>query len=647
MPSVDRQTLLIVGLGLIGGSIARALAGNPEIRVLACGRDDKPLRQAQADGVIEGWSHDVSELAPQADMVLVATPTRTVARIFSMLAECVTRDTIITDAASVKGCVVEDARHFFADSMDRVVPAHPIAGSEKSGYAASFADLYRGRNVILTPEPETSAAALKKVVALWQLQGAQVHLMSASRHDEILAGTSHLPHLLAFDLVNTLTESVSEADRPWQVFDFAAGGFADFSRIASSDATMWRDIFLSNSKATASLLDCYIAHLQRTRDTILAQDGDTLHREFSQAKTVRDDFIASFNARRQRSSQPASGRPSADLSAINPADQSRPLNAVRQLSWRQGSVARGVCYLAASYDTTLCAIQTATEQAEFRVLHGCEDSRAIRDFIQGQIAQGALIAGPDKGRVTVYADSDNPAKEKHLPVNPAVLSALAVLVAGFAQSAGGELSEICVKHGWQEGVALPAAVTILQDCGLLACHREGHDLLLLSAQDCNSSMNGMSVSVLNDVASDVQNDDELLLIILALMWLLFGQRQGTETFQLQIDKNRGKSLLSRLASLKQMGLNAVMSDTASSDISMVGGCVTLSLSWVIDREKAAKERTVVADADNDAWLSLSIMLVTLPWMSGQVENAGCIRGLFPGLLAMLGDLGLDISEQSQ
>ena len=182
MPSVDHQTVLIVGLGLIGGSIARALADKSSYRVLACGRDDRPLRQAQADGVIDQWSHEMTELAPQADIVVVATPTRSVARIFSILAGCVSRNTIITDAASVKGSVVADAQCYFAASMDRVVPAHPIAGSEQTGYAASRGDLYTGRNVIITPDRNTNVSALRRVVMLWQHQGAEVHLMLSLIH---------------------------------------------------------------------------------------------------------------------------------------------------------------------------------------------------------------------------------------------------------------------------------------------------------------------------------------------------------------------------------------------------------------------------------------------------------------------------------
>jgi prephenate dehydrogenase len=629
VPSAERQTLLIVGLGLIGGSIARALKNNPGIRVLACGRDDKPLRQAQADGVIDSWSHDVSELAPQADIILVATPTRTVDRIFSMLAQCVGRDTIITDAASVKGSVVADARRFFADSMDRVVPAHPIAGSEKSGYSASFADLYRGRNVILTPEPETSAAALKAVVSLWQLQGAEVHLMSASRHDEILAGTSHLPHLLAFDLVNTLTESVSEPDRPWQVFDFAAGGFADFSRIASSDAIMWRDIFLSNSKATASLLDCYITHLQRTRDMILAGDGDTLHREFAQAKATRDDFIASFNARRQRAAgQGESPAP------VDPLSLS-----CRQLSWQVSDSVRGECSLSAGHEDTCRAIQAAVVQAEHSVIHGCEDSREVRDFIQSQIAGGALIAGPDNGQVTVYADSVGETVECYLPADPAIVSALAVLVAGTRGLGEGKPSEILIKNALPNAATLPGVVSVLQSCGLLVCHQQASDLLLTSV---TGQPRASDFGNLADISEYVEQNDEQLLLVLALLKL----QGGSESWQLQLDERQGQSLVNRLARLAPVGvsatINSVDGDRAVKATGKRPGLVTLTLTW---SSKITSQ--IDLDVEGDTWLALAAMFVLLPGLPGQISYTGNIREPFPGLLALLGNLGLNIIEKPQ
>ena len=629
MPSVDRQTLLIVGLGLIGGSIAKALADRPDYRVLACGRDDRPLRQALSDGVIDDWSQDVSELAPQADIILVATPTRTVARIFEALAGCVRRQTVITDAASVKGSVITEARRFFSDSMDRVVPAHPIAGSEKTGYAASFADLYSGRNVIITPDHQTRVDALKKVVQLWQYQGAEVHLMSAERHDEILAGTSHLPHLLAFDLVNTLTESVSEPDRPWQVFDFAAGGFADFSRIASSDATMWRDIFLTNSQATASLLDRYIEHLQRTRDTILAQDGDTLYQAFTHAKTVRDDFIASFNARRDR----AANQPCAVVSGNKVIEDElageTSGRVSRQLSWLSSTAfLSGEITLSASNECTQQAIEKANVKGGVTVINGCPDNKTIRDFIQSKIANGALISGPEKGRVTVYSETAGAFSEASLPADNAVLAAMALLVAARPEEGKAVDSAVIVKSPLGMNENIPAILTWLQSFGLLAVQRQGNDLSF----GLSPGHPAVSVS-LTEMTHSIQSEDEWLLIMIALVW----HRCLPEPWQVKMEGNRGRALLRRLSPLKQIGFRVQQGEED------VSGHILLSLGRDGD-----KRQSIVMDAANDAWLALCVLVVTsLTVQSGQINNAGNIRETFPGLIDQINRLGLDVKETSQ
>lgn len=629
MPSVDRQTLLIVGLGLIGGSIARALADRPDYRVLACGRDDKPLRQALSDGVIDGWSQDISELAPQADIILVATPTRTVARIFDALAGCVRRETIITDAASVKGSVITEAQRFFPDSMDRVVPAHPIAGSEKSGYAASFADLYRGRNVIITPDYQTRVDALKKVVQLWQYQGAEVHLMSAERHDEILAGTSHLPHLLAFDLVNTLTESVSEPDRPWQVFDFAAGGFADFSRIASSDATMWRDIFLTNSQATASLLDRYIEHLQRTRDTILAQDGDTLHQAFTHAKTVRDDFIASFNARRDRAANQSCAVASGSKVIEGELSGEASGRVSRQLSWLSPTAFfSGDITLSASNECTQQAIEKAKVKGGVTVINGCPDNRAIRDFIQYQIADGALISGPEKGRVTVYSETAGGFSEESLSANTAVLAAMALLVATRPGEGEAVESAVVVKSSLGMDETIPAVLTWLQSCGLLAIERQGNDLSFGLSSGQSKERDSLA-----EMTHSIQSEDEWLLLMIALVW----HRCLPEPLQVKMEENRGLSLLRRLSPLKQIGFRVQQErEDASGDI-------ILSLGRADDTAQP-----IAMDAANDAWLALCVLVVTSSTVqSGKINNAGNIRETYPGLIDQINRLGLDVKETSQ
>jgi cytidylate kinase len=289
MNPLEEMRILIVGLGLIGGSIARGLRLGSLCRAIdACGRDAAPLRRAEADGVIDRWSNDLQALAREADMIILCVPTLSIRAILRRVREHARPDTIITDAASVKGSVVEDVQAVYGGDYPLFVPAHPIAGSEKSGYDASTANLYQGRKVILTPTPATDSAALAVVRQLWERLGADVHDLSVQSHDAVLAGTSHLPHLLAFSLVNTLSRQTLSDD----IFRYAAGGFAGFTRIASSDPAMWRDIFLANGPATVAVLDAYTAELTRVREAILAGEGEFLLQRFMEAKQARDHFVA-------------------------------------------------------------------------------------------------------------------------------------------------------------------------------------------------------------------------------------------------------------------------------------------------------------------------------------------------------------------
>ncbi len=282
------KNVLIVGLGLIGGSIARGLRDRKLCAAIyACGRDEVPLRQAQKEGVIDEWSTDLKSLAGKADVIILAVPTLTVRRILEELKGFVTPTAIISDAASVKGSVVADYRAVFSDSCHRFVPAHPIAGSEESGYNASDGLLYVNRKTILTPLIETDVDAIELVRELWAGLGAQVHEMSVEDHDSVLAATSHLPHLLAYALVNTLIHQRQTDD----IFRYAAGGFAGFTRIASSDPVMWRDIFLTNGKATVAVLDAYTEELARMRKALVEGDGALLMTSFEEARETRNRFI--------------------------------------------------------------------------------------------------------------------------------------------------------------------------------------------------------------------------------------------------------------------------------------------------------------------------------------------------------------------
>lgn len=289
MEGLRNKKIVIIGLGLIGGSLARALMkAGCGCEVVAVGRDSSVLQQALADGSITGFSSDARSACAGADIIVIAVPVLAIEPLLREIAPVLAPEAVITDVASVKQAVVGMATKVFGRMPPRMVPGHPIAGSERSGYLASTADLFRHRRVVLTPSADTDPQALAIVRMLWQITGAEVLEMDVARHDEVLAATSHLPHLLAFALVDTLSQQ-GESE---EIFRFAAGGFRDFTRIASSDPVMWRDIFVTNGEATVRILDKYMADLNRLRQALLERDADVLHSTFKRARQSREAFLA-------------------------------------------------------------------------------------------------------------------------------------------------------------------------------------------------------------------------------------------------------------------------------------------------------------------------------------------------------------------
>ncbi len=279
--------LLIVGVGLIGGSLARALrragfAGE----IIGCGRSLTHLERAVELGVIDQATTDLAAAAAEADGIVLCVPVLAIEAVLRELAPHLRHDAIITDVGSTKGSVVAAARAVFGTLPANFVPGHPIAGTERNGVEASFAELFDGRRVILTPEPETGGAALERVRELWQACGADVVEMSAEHHDQVLAETSHLPHVLAYTLVDNLARKAERRE----IFRYAAGGFRDFTRIASSDPAMWRDICLANRAALGEALRDFRADLDRIITAVEQGDESTLIDRFSRAKTARDRF---------------------------------------------------------------------------------------------------------------------------------------------------------------------------------------------------------------------------------------------------------------------------------------------------------------------------------------------------------------------
>lgn len=283
---IDR--LAVIGVGLIGGSLARALRAAGQVdEIVGCGRGEANLVQAVELGVIDRYTHDIAEAATGADIVFLATPLGAMREAFSAIAPVIGPDALVTDGGSVKGSVVEDCRAVAPHLLARLVPGHPIAGTEKNGVAASFAELFRDRRVILTPLAENAPEGVARIVAMWEACGAEVTKMSVAHHDEVLAATSHLPHMLAFGLVDMLAR-MKEND---EIFRYAAGGFRDFTRIASSNPVMWRDICLANREALGPMLAAFAVEIHELARRIGAADSEALLKVFENAKAARDRFI--------------------------------------------------------------------------------------------------------------------------------------------------------------------------------------------------------------------------------------------------------------------------------------------------------------------------------------------------------------------
>jgi prephenate dehydrogenase len=287
---IDRLT--IIGVGLIGGSLARALREVRYVReVVGYGRSLGNLQQAVELGVIDRAAVSVADAVHGADMIVLAVPVGTMPEILQTFAPVLPERAVITDVGSVKVAVIDAARKALAARFAHFVPGHPIAGTEQSGVAASQPDLFSGRRVILTPEPETDMAAVARVQAMWTVAGAEVVTLAAPEHDRLLAASSHLPHLLAYALVDMLVRR----DDHRAVFDCAAGGFRDFTRIAASDPVMWRDICLANRAALLEVLRQYRDDLGGLSKAVERGDGQFLLDTFTRAKHGRDALNKKFN----------------------------------------------------------------------------------------------------------------------------------------------------------------------------------------------------------------------------------------------------------------------------------------------------------------------------------------------------------------
>ena len=267
------EKVAFIGLGLIGSSLARVIqAEHLANDIVASTRSSKTLEDAKALGLISAGYADPVDAVKGADLIVLALPVRATQKVLELIQPYLTENVIITDVGSTKGNVVDAAKAVFGDQLPAgFVPGHPIAGAEHTGVHAGKIDLFANHKVILTPLPSSSDWAVEKLIQLWQAAKAEVICMDVDKHDEVLAHTSHLPHLMAFNLVEQLAKREDNLD----IFRYAAGGFRDFSRIAASDPQMWHDIFFANKKAVLNAVDGFEQQLAIIRNKTNYQNNGT------------------------------------------------------------------------------------------------------------------------------------------------------------------------------------------------------------------------------------------------------------------------------------------------------------------------------------------------------------------------------------
>ncbi|KQW88487.1 prephenate dehydrogenase [Massilia sp. Root418] len=285
--------VVIFGVGLIGGSFARALKQAGAARsIVGMDRSPASLQRALELGIIDEAGADLASAMRDADLVLLAAPVAQTGAILAALLPHLGPRTVVTDAGSTKADVAAAARAVLGDKLGRFVPGHPIAGRETNGPDAAIPNLYQGKKVVLTPLAENADADVELVAAAWRACGAVIHRLSPEEHDKVFAAVSHLPHLLAYALVDDIAHK-PHADL---LFQYAASGFRDFTRIAGSSPEMWRDISLANQAALLTELDAYLAQLTTLRAQLAAGDGAALEAVYGNARHARERWIATIEA---------------------------------------------------------------------------------------------------------------------------------------------------------------------------------------------------------------------------------------------------------------------------------------------------------------------------------------------------------------
>lgn len=309
--SILFERVTIIGFGLMGSSLARALRKHNVAReVVACDRDESVRDRITQLGLADVVTGHAEEAVAGADLVVLAAPVGVLGTLAATIGPHLSPGTLVTDISSVKAAVIRDVVPALPDDVI-FVPGHPVAGTEKSGPEAGFAELFEGRYCVLTPLETTPREALERIETLWLRLGSQVERMDPDHHDRAMAMVSHLPHLIAYTIVSTATDL--EADRLEEVVRYSAGGFRDFTRIAASDPIMWRDIFLANRDAVLEMLQRFTEDLTALQRAIRYGEGEVLETMFRRTRTIRRSVI---DAR-----QAGTFRPTEDHAAVDPDDQ--------------------------------------------------------------------------------------------------------------------------------------------------------------------------------------------------------------------------------------------------------------------------------------------------------------------------------------
>lgn len=294
------KKITIFGVGLIGGSFALALKKNSAVQqVVGVGRSTASLARAKELGIIDLACTSIEEAVANADLILIAAPVAQSEVILASIEPYLRAGTLVTDAGSTKSDVVEAARRTLGSKIGQFIPGHPIAGREQNGPDAAIVDLYVGKKVVLAPLPENRPEDVERVADAWRQCEAIIHILTPQEHDRVFAAVSHLPHLLAYALVDEIAKK-PHADL---LFQYAASGFRDFTRIAGSSPEMWRDISLANHAALLGELDAYLEQLTALRALLAARDGAGLESVYANAQRARQNWIRTIEAAEQQNKQ--------------------------------------------------------------------------------------------------------------------------------------------------------------------------------------------------------------------------------------------------------------------------------------------------------------------------------------------------------